>query len=476
MVFNEKDIKDQSLPMAMPVPIVYPTRTQSQSNPDPSSTFNLDEGSLTSSPDPFLSDAESRAHCSPLSNSFYFFFELPSSPLARAFSFLSSLCVLASIAIIAVSSLPRFQEVGNEWGSAKYKRWWGPAYGVMGCVFLVEFVGRVVGVGAGRRRGGVWGRVWWCLRPLNLIDAFSSVPFWVELIQTNTPTARIFQVLRIFLLFRIVKVGQFTEWSIGMKVTFRVFRRSLAQILLVSFYTLIVILVAASCVYYAERGTWKQGQGVWVRSDGSVSPFQSIPGSWYWAVVTVTTLGYGDQYPITNVGRFIACLAALSGMMVIALPTSIIGSNYGREWADYERRRTRVRMRELTRRQAQANADDPAHTHRLTRTTTFGSLFSRTPTIIQGLPSSHAHSPGASHAHIRTLKETNELLLNAVVRAQEQLDGVAPLAQERWYVKWKETEAENVRLRLRVRELEEAQGGRVENITDVKETVIQFQQ
>ncbi|BFZ63640.1 hypothetical protein YB2330_004771 [Saitoella coloradoensis] len=395
-----------------------------------------------------LSDAESRSTCSPLSNAFYFFFELPSSPLARLFSFLSSLCVLASIAIIAVSSLPRFQEVGNEWGNPRYKRWWGPAYGVMGCVFLVEFVGRVVGVGQGRR-GGVWGRLWWCLRPLNLIDAFSSVPFWVELIQTNTPIARIFQVLRIFLLFRIVKVGQFTEWSIGMKVTFRVFRRSLAQILLVSFYTLIVILVAGSCVYYAERGTWDSEQGVWVRGDGS-------------------------------------CLAALSGMMVIALPTSIIGSNYGREWADYERRRTRVRMRELTRRQQLAQADDdPAHTHRIARTTTFGSLLTgtfslglTTPTVIHGLPTTSSHAPSssssssagaASHAHLRTLKDTNELLLNAVVRAQEQLDSVAPLAQERWYVKWKESEAENVRLRLRIRELEE-------NVTGVKETVVQFQQ
>lgn len=92
------------------------------------------------------------------------------------------------------------------------------------------------------------------------------------------------------------------------------------------------MVVFASAMYYAERGEYDAVTGLWMRTNASgevaPSPFQSIPAAMWWAIVTMTTVGYGDMFPVTGLGKLIASVAALSGLMVIAIPVTVISTNF----------------------------------------------------------------------------------------------------------------------------------------------------
>ena len=100
--------------------------------------------------------------------------------------------------------------------------------------------------------------------------------------------------------------------------------------MLVTFFVIVVLLVLASSVMYlAENGAQPE-------------KFSSIPASMWWAVVTLTTVGYGDTYPVTPVGRVAGAVVALLGIGMIALPTGILGSGFIEE---LQRRRRRAEPR-----------------------------------------------------------------------------------------------------------------------------------
>ena len=77
-------------------------------------------------------------------------------------------------------------------------------------------------------------------------------------------------------------------------------------------------------------------QSVWdplnEQFDIIISGFQSIPDSFYWCFVTITTVGYGDFVPVTSFGRVVACITMIAGIIIISLPISIIGSNFTAQW------------------------------------------------------------------------------------------------------------------------------------------------
>merc|ERR1712151_205762 len=89
------------------------------------------------------------------------------------------------------------------------------------------------------------------------------------------------------------------------------------------------VFVFASLIWYLERGSFDPNVGCFVRfGERMCSPFQSIPDCFYWAVTTMTTVGYGDMVPTTPGGRSVAVLAMIAGVMVIAMPVSILGANF----------------------------------------------------------------------------------------------------------------------------------------------------
>ena len=176
--------------------------------------------------------------------------------------------------------------------------------------------------------------------PLNWIDVAAVVPFYVELALVADSAAAAgnsgaLRVLRLARIFRVFRVSRYLPW---MRVFVRALLLSLQPLLMLVFVVLIGVVVFASAIYYAERGEWDAtlAGGTWVRrgADGSAteSPFRSIPDSMWWAVVTMTTVGYGDAVPVTSWGRFIASLAALCGILVVAIPITVISTNFNNEY------------------------------------------------------------------------------------------------------------------------------------------------
>ena len=177
-------------------------------------------------------------------------------------------------------------------------------------------------------------RVSFVVQPLNLVDLLAILPFYAELAfgAGNTPSSdvlRVLRVLRVVRIFRVFKLANFVE---SMRVVGTCMAESTDALGLLVFFLCIAVLIFASLLYYAESGVRTPasdgGADVFLRSDGSESPFTSIPATFWWAIVTMTTVGYGDSFPVEPAGKLIATFAMLTGVLVLALPISVIGSNF----------------------------------------------------------------------------------------------------------------------------------------------------
>jgi len=146
--------------------------------------------------------------------------------------------------------------------------------------------------------------------------------------------------------------------------------QSLDALQLFFFLLTIVLVVCSSAIYYTERGEFNESFRYWERTDpltnrAERSPFQSIPQSFWWCLVTLTTVGYGDTYPITYPGQVVGCITMLLGLVMLALPLSIIGTNF------IEERAIMIREKE---RQDQFEAEEQATTAPPHRTVTPAAL------------------------------------------------------------------------------------------------------
>ena len=173
------------------------------------------------------------------------------------------------------------------------------------------------------------------LTPLNMIDLLAILPWYVEKVAGagGGEALRVLRVLRVVRIFRVFKVGD-------MKSKLEVFTlcmvNSIEALKLLVFFFGIAVLIFSSLMYYAEHGvrTEVDGETVFMRSDGSESPYTSIAATFWWAIVTMTTVGYGDTFPVDPPGKAVATLAMLGGVLVLALPLSVIGSNFTDAYAD----------------------------------------------------------------------------------------------------------------------------------------------
>jgi hypothetical protein len=112
-----------------------------------------------------------------------------------------------------------------------------------------------------------------------------------------------------------------------MKILSTALRKSVDAFGLLAFLLSIAVIIFSSLMFYAERGTCDD-DGVCIRGDGKVSPFTSIPATFYWCVVTMTTVGYGDMVPVESAGMVVAVITMICGIMVLALPITVLGQNF----------------------------------------------------------------------------------------------------------------------------------------------------
>ena len=153
---------------------------------------------------------------------------------------------------------------------------------------------------------------------VNLIDMIATLSFYIDLaLQKFASHLENADILEFFSIIRIMRLFKLTRHSSGLKILIQTFRASAKELTLLVFFLVLGIVIFASLVYYAERIQYNP------KND-----FKSIPLGLWWALVTMTTVGYGDMVPKTYVGMFVGALCALAGVLTIALPVPVIVSNF----------------------------------------------------------------------------------------------------------------------------------------------------
>jgi voltage-gated potassium channel len=170
-----------------------------------------------------------------------------------------------------------------------------------------------------RYAGAVRGRLRFALSPMALIDLVAILPFYLEFAAFDL---RFVRSLRLFRLFRVFKLARY---SASMRTLARVIKSKKEELLVTLFVVVVMLVFASSAMFYAEH-------------EAQPDKFPSIPASLWWGVATLTTVGYGDVFPVTPLGKLMGGVIAVLGVGIFALPTGILASGFAEE---LQRRRRR---------------------------------------------------------------------------------------------------------------------------------------
>ncbi|XP_072528396.1 potassium voltage-gated channel subfamily C member 1b isoform X2 [Salminus brasiliensis] len=163
---------------------------------------------------------------------------------------------------------------------------------------------------------------------LNIIDFVAILPFYLEvgLSGLSSKAAKdVLGFLRVVRFVRILRIFKLTRHFVGLRVLGHTLRASTNEFILLIIFLALGVLIFATMIYYAER----IGANPNDPRASEHTYFKNIPIGFWWAVVTMTTLGYGDMYPKTTSGMLVGALCALAGVLTIAMPVPVIVNNFG---------------------------------------------------------------------------------------------------------------------------------------------------
>lgn len=155
----------------------------------------------------------------------------------------------------------------------------------------------------------VTGRLRYAITPIAIFDLIAFLPFLLPYLHVDLlflRSARLFRLLRIFKITRYVQAMRLVTDVVKDK----------AEELVIGFTILLFMLVVFSCLMFN------------IEHAAQPDKFSSIPQTMWWAIATLTTVGYGDIYPITPVGKFLAGLTAVTGIGMFAIPTALLASGF----------------------------------------------------------------------------------------------------------------------------------------------------
>jgi voltage-gated potassium channel len=207
----------------------------------------------------------------------------------KAFDIGLLICILASIAVVMLDSV---SELHLRYGRLFFILEWG-----FTILFTVEYLLRLISV----RRPLLY-----VFSFLGLIDLLAIIPMYMSIFIAGAQSLLVLRALRLLRIFRIFKLTHFlTEMSfLGAAI-----RSSAKKIFIFMLVVIAIVVILGSIMYLVES---------------EENGFRSIPESIYWAIVTITTVGYGDIAPVTPAGKFIASIIMLIGYGIIAVPTGIL--------------------------------------------------------------------------------------------------------------------------------------------------------
>jgi len=158
-------------------------------------------------------------------------------------------------------------------------------------------------------QGAIRGRLKWATSPFALIDLLAVLPFFLPFLGVDLRFIRIFRVLRTL---RLLKVG---KYSSSLKLILGVLRDKKEELITSVVVMGFMIFVAACVMFHFEHQAQPEA-------------FSSIPATLWWSVVTLTTIGYGDVYPVTAGGKVVASVVAVIAIGMVGLPTAILASAF----------------------------------------------------------------------------------------------------------------------------------------------------
>ena len=213
------------------------------------------------------------------------------TPSGKVFDVVLLIVIIASIILVMLESV--------EWIDNKYHDFLNISEWIITILFSIEYIARIITV----------------KKPLKyitsfygVIDLLSTIPKYLSLLFVGSHSLVAFRALRLLRVFRILKLTRY----IGASTNFvRALKSSRAKIAVFLSFVVILCIILGTVMYLVES---------------KESGFTSIPRSVYWAIVTLTTVGYGDIAPATPLGQLIASLIMIMGYGIIAVPTGIVSS------------------------------------------------------------------------------------------------------------------------------------------------------
>jgi voltage-gated potassium channel len=178
-------------------------------------------------------------------------------------------------------------------------------------VFTIEYILRIWTCTINEKfRQPILGRIQFALTPLLVVDLMAILPFYLPMFIPLD--LRFLRILRLIRIFRMFKMARYSE---SLKILGNVFRTKKEDLFITVFVISILLIVASSLMYFIENKAQPEA-------------FSSIPQAMWWGVVTLTTVGYGDIYPITPAGKILGAIISLLGISIFALPTGILVSGF----------------------------------------------------------------------------------------------------------------------------------------------------
>lgn len=207
----------------------------------------------------------------------------------KIFDIILLVCILSSIIVVMLDSV---QTLKARYGPVFYALEW-----FFTIIFTIEYILRLICIKRPRK---------YVFSVLGMIDLLAIIPSYLSIVVSGAQSLLVLRALRLLRIFRIFRLVHFLS---EMQFLSLAIKNSLRKISIFILVVLTTVVILGSIIYLVE---------------GEEHGFTSIPQSVYWAIVTITTVGYGDIAPVTPLGQLIASFIMLLGYGIIAVPTGII--------------------------------------------------------------------------------------------------------------------------------------------------------